>query len=217
MNANGMNTEATVFVIDDDEAVRNGLAKLLRSAGYSTRLFASGREYLDYSCDEPGCIILDLRMPETGGLELQATLGAQDYHPPVIFLSGCGDVPSTATALKKGAVDFLEKPVDAEILLAAVNKALKSDREKRQQYCQLAEVKTRLANLTAREFEILRYVIAGSLNKQIGWALDISEKTVKTHRGRVMDKMEVQSVAELVRLADKAGVHPVDLPAAKVQ
>ena len=217
MNANGMNTGATVFVIDDDEAVRKGLAKLLRSAGYSTRLFASGRDYLEHSCDEPGCIILDLRMPKTGGLELQATLAAQGCHPPIIFLSGYGDVPSTAMALKKGAVDFLEKPVDAEILLAAVNEALKSDRENRQQYSQLAEVKTRLANLTAREFEILRYVIAGSLNKQIAWALDISEKTVKTHRGRVMDKMEVQSVAELVRLADKAGLRPVASPAPKVQ
>ena len=217
MNANGMITEATVFVIDDDAAVRKGLAKLLRSAGYSTRLFASSREYLEYSRDEPGCIILDLCMPETGGLELQATLAAKGCHPPVIFLSGCGDVPSTATALKRGAVDFLEKPVDAEILLAAVNEALNRDRENRQQHSQLAEVKTRLANLTAREFEILRYVIAGSLNKQIAWSLDISEKTVKTHRGRVMDKMEVQSVAELVRLADKAGVRPVDLPAAKVQ
>jgi FixJ family two-component response regulator len=217
MNATGMSDEAAVFVIDDDDSVRKGLANLLRSAGHSIRTFTSGREFLEYSGDEPGCIILDLRMPETSGLELQATLAAQDFHPPIIFLSGHGDVPSTATALKKGAVDFLEKPVDADVLLAAVDDALQRDRDNRQQYSQQVEANTRLARLTAREFEILRHVIAGSLNKQIAWALDISEKTVKAHRARVMDKMAVQSVAELVRLVEKTGVRPADSPAPKVQ
>jgi FixJ family two-component response regulator len=136
MNATGMSDEAAVFVIDDDDSVRKGLANLLRSAGHSIRTFSSGREFLEYSGDEPGCIILDLRMPETSGLELQATLAAQDFHPPIIFLSGHGDVPSTATALKKGAVDFLEKPVDADVLLAAVDDALQRDRDNRQQYSQ---------------------------------------------------------------------------------
>jgi len=212
-----MSEAATVFVIDDDDSVRKGLANLLRSAGYSTRLFASGSEFLEYSQDEPGCIILDLRMPGTGGLELQATLAAQACHPPVIFLSGHGDIPSTVKALKNGAVDFLEKPVDAEILITAVDDALNRDRENRQQYSQLADIQALLENLTAREFEILRHVIAGSLNKQIACALGISEKTVKTHRGRVMDKMKVQSVAELVRLAEKSGVRAIDLPAPRVQ
>jgi len=134
-----------------------------------------------------------------------------------IFLSGHGDVPSTAKALKLGAMDFLEKPVDAEILLAAVKDALNVDRENRLQYSQLVEVQARLEKLTTREFEVLRHVIAGRLNKQIASSLDISEKTVKTHRGRVMEKMKAQSVAELIRFADKAGVRPVDSPAPKAQ
>ena len=212
-----MSAAATVFVVDDDDSVRKGLANLLHSAGYSTRLFNSGSEFLEYSRDEPGCVILDLRMPGTGGLELQEKLAAQACYPPIIFLSGHGDVPSTAKALKLGAMDFLEKPVDAEILLAAVKDALNVDRENRLQYSQLVEVQVRLEKLTTREFEVLRHVIAGRLNKQIASSLDISEKTVKTHRGRVMEKMKAQSVAELIRFADKAGVRPVDSPAPKAQ
>jgi FixJ family two-component response regulator len=200
-----MSITATVFLVDDDDSVRKGLANLLRSAGYTTRTFASG------------CIILDMRMPETDGLEVQATLAEQGYHPPVIFLTGHGDVPNTVTALKKGAVDFLEKPVDETVLLAAVADALEKDRQNREQLNQTTDAKARLAGLTPREFEVLRYVIGGNLNKQIAYTLAISEKTVKAHRARVMEKMAVSSVAELVRLTENAEVQPAAINTPKVQ
>ena len=211
-----MSEQATVFVIDDDASVRRGISNLLRAAGYHTKTFSSGLEFLDYYANESGCIISDLRMPETTGLELQATLIARGYNPPIIFLTGYGDVPSTARALKKGAVDFLEKPVDKAVLLPAVADALQRDQMHRQALRQKADIKTRLAKLSAREFEVLRYVIGGHLNKQIAFALGISEKTVKVHRARVMEKMAVHSVAELVRLTEKTGVRPVDLTTTKV-
>lgn len=212
-----MSTKETVFLVDDDDSVRKGLANLLRSAGYTARTFASAPEFLEHSCDVPGCIILDMCMPETGGLEVQAALAERGCHPPVIFLTGHGDIPSSVTALKKGAVDFLEKPVDDTVLLAAVADALEKDRQNREQLNQTAEATARLASLTAREFEVLRYVIGGSLNKQIAYTLAISEKTVKAHRARVMEKMAVRSVAELVRLAEKTDVRPVTFNTPKVQ
>ncbi len=210
-------TQATVFVIDDDVSVLRGIAKLLRGAGHSTRTFASGREFLDYSGYEPGCIILDLHMPKTNGLELQQTLAARGYHPPIIFLTGYGDVASSVMALKHGAADFLEKPVDERVLLAAVDEALQKDRERRDQLRQRAEVKRRLASLTGRELEVLRYVIAGSLNKQIAYTLHISEKTVKVHRAHIMEKMAVHSLAELVRLTERSDLRPMEPHTTKVQ
>lgn len=210
MNATAMKTQPTVFVIDDDDSVRRGISNLLRSAGHNTRVFASGRGFLDHNCDEPGCVILDLQMPGTSGLELQEALACRDYHPPIIFLTGHGNVSSSVKALKNGATDFLEKPVDEQELLAAVDDALKKDGENRRQLNQVADARARLSNLTVREFEVLRHVIAGSLNKQIAYTLDISEKTVKVHRARVMEKMAVHSVAELVRLTEKTDVRPFD-------
>lgn len=212
-----MSTQSTVFIIDDEASVRRGIANLLRSVGYSTKTFSSGYEFLERSSDEAGCIILDLHMPETSGLEFQEVLKAREYHPPIIFLSGYGDVPSTATALKKGAIDFLEKPVDDSVLLAAVDDALKKDQENRKRLKKIADVKKRLASLTAREGQVLRHVIAGSLNKQIAFALGISEKTVKVHRAHAMEKMAVHSVAELVRLSEISGVRPIDTSTTKVQ
>lgn len=212
-----MNTTATVFLVDDDDSVRKGLENLLRSAGYTARTFASGPEFLAHSCDEPGCIIIDMRMPEMDGFEVQAALAEQGYHPPVIFLTGHGDVAGTVTALKKGAVDFLEKPVDETVLLAAVANALEKDHRNRELMNQTAEATARLASLSAREFEVLRHVIGGSLNKQIAYALGISEKTVKAHRARVMEKTAVRSLAELVRLAETADVRPVTFNTPKVQ
>lgn len=206
-----MNTESTVSVIDDDNSVRRGIANLLRAAGYNARTFASGREFLNRPDLKSGCIILDLRMPEINGLDLQTKLAAQGYHPPVIFLTAHGDVLSTATALKKGAVDFLEKPVDGDLLLTVVAEALKRDRKNREELRQTTDTTSRLEKLSAREFEVLQHVIAGRLNKQIAFALGISEKTVKVHRARVMEKMQVQSVAELVRLTEKTGVLPIGL------
>lgn len=212
-----MSIESTVFVIDDDESVRKGLSNLLRSAGYGTATFASSREFLDGVSDKAGCIILDMRLPDASGLELQEALAARDYHPPIIFLTGYGDVPSTAQALKKGAVDFLEKPVDERALLAAVDSALKKDQENRSRMDRISGIKARLDSLTAREFEVLRHVIAGTLNKQIAGALAISEKTVKVHRAHVMEKMAARSIAELVRLTEQSGVRPIDSSTTKVQ
>ncbi len=212
-----MSTQPTVFIIDDDASVCRGVSNLLRSAGYYPKAFASAQEFLGHSGDKPDCIIVDLHMPETNGLELQETLAAQDYPPPIIFLTGYGDIPSTVTALKKGAVDFLKKPVDERVLLAAVDDALKKVHANREQLKEITQVKTRLASLTAREFEVLRHVIAGSLNKQIADALAISEKTVKVHRAHIMEKMAVRSVAELVRLTEKSDVRPIDSCTTKVQ
>ncbi len=204
-----MSPRPTVFIVDDDESVRRGISNLLRSAGYHTSAFMTGRQFLDHVDDVPGCIILDLELPETSGIELQNMLKARDYHHPIIFLTGHGDIPTTVTALKNGAVNFLEKPVDERVLFAAVDEALKKDQKNRKQLKTTARVKTRLASLTVRESEVLRHVIAGRLNKQIAHALDISEKTVKVHRARIMKKMAVHSVAELVRLAEKSDVRPI--------
>ncbi|MCU7905854.1 MAG: response regulator [Candidatus Thiodiazotropha sp. (ex Epidulcina cf. delphinae)] len=209
--------QATIFIVDDDDSVRRAIANLLRAAGYATSTFASGREFLDHPGDEPGCVILDLCMPDTNGLELQEQLACRAYHPPIVFLSGQGNVSSTASALKKGAVDFLEKPINDDVLLAAVADALQRDQKKREQMQQTADIAARLAKLSAREFQVLQHVIAGSLNKQIAYALGISEKTIKVHRARVMEKMEAHSVAKLVRLTEKMGVHPIDSAATKVQ
>jgi len=156
-------------------------------------------------------------MPDSNGLEFQETLAAQDYRLPIIFLTGYGDVPSTAQALKKGAVDFLEKPVDERALLAAVDSALKKDQENRSRMDRISGIKARLDSLTARELEVLRHVIAGTLNKQIAGALAISEKTVKVHRAHVMEKMAARSIAELVRLTEQSGVRPIDSSTTKVQ
>lgn len=212
-----MNAGETVFVIDDDASVRKALSNLLRSAGYSTRAFAGGQAFLEHSVDEPGCIILDLSMPGTGGLEFQEMLTAQGRLHPIVFLSGRGDVSTTAKAMKGGALDFLEKPVDADALLMAVEQALNKDRERRSHSERLADAQARLEALTAREFEVLRHVIAGRLNKLIAFDLGISEKTVKVHRARAMEKMRVRSVAELVRLTDALGLPPIEPSTTKVQ
>ena len=212
-----MSTQETVFLVDDDASIRKAITKLLRSAGHTTRAFASGHDFLAQVGDEPGCIILDLSMPAAGGLEVQAALAERDHHPPVIFLTGHGDVRSSVKALKHGALDFLEKPVDDTVLLTAVANALDKDRQGRARLNQTAEVTARLQNLSPREYEVLRYVIGGSLNKQIAWTLNISEKTVKAHRARVMEKMAVRSVAELVRLTEQTGVRPIAINTPKVQ
>ena len=217
MSATVMNRQSTVLVVDDDKSVRNGLSNLLRSAGYRTATFASGREFLAHISDDAGCAILDMQMPDSHGLELQKALTAGDNHLPVIFLTGHGDVPTTVRALKNGAVDFLEKPVDASTLLAAVRSALQKHQEDRGRFEQIARIKARLASLTPREYEVLRHVIAGELNKQIAGTLAISEKTVKVHRAHVMEKMGVHSIAELVRLTEQSGVRPIDSPTTKVQ
>jgi FixJ family two-component response regulator len=173
--------------------------------------FASAGEFLTSGrSDGPGCIVLDVRMPEMTGPELQEELDRADYCMPIIFLSAHGDVPTTAKAMKKGAVDFLTKPVDKDDLLEAIRLSLAKDAEKCAQRAESNFMSEHIKRLTPREYVIMTYVITGLLNKQIAFELNISEETVKIHRGRVMQKLEIVSVAELVRLCGKAGIAPAE-------
>ncbi len=201
----------TIFIIDDDPSARRGLSRLIRVAGFNVRAFASAKKFLaSPHCSEPGCIVLDVQMPDFSGLDLQAELNKAEYNMPIIFISAHGDVPMTAQAMKDGALDFLTKPVDRDQLLNAIRTALAKDRASREEHGELEQIRARLAKLTPREFEVMTFVLAGMLNKQIGYKLGIAEDTVKIHRGRVMSKMGVVSVAELVRLTQRAGVEPGD-------
>ena len=205
--------QATVFVVDDDSSVRKGLKRLLKSAGYGVEAFASADEFLafDSRSDGPACLVLDMQMPGLNGLDLQEKLISRYYTRPIIFITGHGDIPTSVRAMKKGAVEFLTKPFDDRDLLDAVHEALRKDLQTRTVLNERAKIHQRLATLTPREHEILTYVIAGLLNKQIAYVLKISEKTVKVHRGRVMEKTGVESLAELVRFAEKAGVKPAEV------
>jgi len=200
----------TVFVIDDDPSVLKGLARLLRSLGFDAETFASAELFLVREhYDGVGCIVLDVRMPGLSGMDLQDELSRADYSMPIIFITGHGNIPMSVQAMKRGAVDFLTKPFDDEELLQAVKKAIEKDGTAKAERAQVHDIRSRIDTLTPREREILGYVITGMLNKQIALKLDIAEKTVKIHRGRIMEKLRVDSVADLVRLAEKAGIEPV--------
>jgi len=204
-------SEPTVFIIDDDPSARRGLTRLVRTAGMKAESFASAGEFMaSEKSDGPGCIVLDVRMPEMTGPELQEELGKAEYGMPIVFLSGHADVPTAAQAMKKGAVDFLTKPVDRDSLLGAIRVSMANDAEKRAQRVERSAIHERIKRLTSREREIMTYVITGMLNKQIAADLDISEETVKIHRGRVMQKLGIDSVADLVRLCEKAGIPPAE-------
>ena len=197
---------ATVFIVDDDQSVRTALARLMRSAGLHAETFASAKEFLEREHrDGPGCMVLDLSMPGSTGLELQQDMAAADIDLPIVFLTGHGNVPSSVKALKSGAVDFLEKPVDEDRLLSAIKDAVEQDIQTRRDRDKLSEIQGRVARLTRRELQVFRLVVQGKLNKQAAGELGMSEKTVKVHRARVMQKMEADSLAELVRLAQRAG------------
>ena len=196
----------TVFLVDDDAPVRDALSRLLRAHRFAVAAFASPKEFLEhYNPDTPGCLVLDLKM-RGNGFGLQRTLQEKGSPLPIIFLTGHGDVPKSVQALKGGAVDFLTKPVNDRDLLAAVRVAIEMDRARRQEQAELSEIRERLATLTPREREVLEYVVAGKLNKQIAGDLGTVEQTVKAHRARIMEKMRVQSVAELVRLTQRCGI-----------
>jgi FixJ family two-component response regulator len=190
-----------VFVVDDDYRLREALHELLTSAGIDAVTFGSAAEFLDYSKpDVPACLILDVDLPDTNGLDLQSQL-APDNHPPIVFITGHGDIPSSVRALKAGAVDFLTKPFSESELLGAIETAIAKDREARRRRCEISALQQRLATLTPREREVLPLVVSGLLNKQAAVELGISEVTLQIHRGRIMHKMEAQSLAELVRMA----------------
>ena len=204
-------SEPTVFFVDDDPSVLRGLTRLVRAAGMTAEPFASAGDFLASGRWEgPGCIVLDVQMPDMTGPELQEELSKAEYCMPVIFLSAHGDVPTTAQAMKKGAVDFLTKPVDRDDLLEAIRVSLARDAENRAFRVEISSVHEHLETLTPREYEVMTYVITGMLNKQIAGRLEISEETVKIHRGRVMQKFGIRSVVELVHICEKAGIPPAE-------
>jgi RNA polymerase sigma factor (sigma-70 family) len=201
-----MPSDGIVYVVDDDASVRRALGRLIASAGLDVETFPSARAFLEHpTTDRPACLILDVRLRRESGLDLQATLGDSQRRLPIIFLTGHATVPTTVHAMKRGALDFLQKPVDEAELLDGIQRALGRSREARAEETARAEVQRRIDRLTRREREVLDLVVAGLLNKQVGERLGVSEKTVKVHRGRVMQKMAAATVAELVRMLHRLG------------
>lgn len=201
-----------VFVVDDDPSIRKSLDRLIKSAGFAVETFATAHEFLErHSHKRSSCLVLDVKLPGLNGLELQEKLLSQEHAMPIVFITGHGDIPMSVKAMKKGAIDFLTKPFDDKDLLDAVQQALQRDSNAWTARDERKDIQRRLESLTPREYEILTHVITGMLNKQIAFALNISEKTVKVHRGRVMEKMGVDSVAELVRLTEKVGIKPAEV------
>lgn len=206
------NADPLVCIVDDDPAVRRGLARSIRSARLQVEVFPSAKAFLDRlpgDGDRPLCLVLDVQMPGLSGLDLQAELARTGRGIPIVFITGHGDVPSTVQAMKGGAIDFLEKPFDQQDLLASIHRALDRSRQTRAIATERAEVERRLATLTSREREVLEILVLGLLNKQIADRLGAAEKTIKVHRGRIMQKMQAGSVAELVRMAEKVGIGPL--------
>jgi len=200
---------STVFLVDDDPSVRKALTRLIKAAGYQVEAFASARDFLEWR-NRPdrgsGCLILDVRMPGLSGLDLQQQLLANHAQLPIIFITGHGDIPMSVKAMKRGAVDFLPKPIKDTDLLKAVEQALARADHDLAEREELEDIQRRLESLTPREREVLGLVVKGLLNKQIAFQLGTVEKTVKVHRARVMEKMEVQSLAQLVRIAERVGI-----------
>ena len=200
--------QPNVIIIDDDELVRDALADLLRSIGLQTKQFASVPEFLKWKLpDGPSCLVLDVRLPGLSGLDFQSELNKANVQIPIVFMTGHGDIPMSVRAMKGGAVDFLSKPFRDQDMLDAVQTALENDRKRRQSASGSLQLKTIFDALTSREQEIMGFVAAGLMNKQIAAEIGVSEVTVKFHRGNMMRKMGAKSVAELVRMADTLGVH----------
>jgi FixJ family two-component response regulator len=200
---------STVFLVDDDASVRRALTRLIKSGGYAVQAFASARDFLEKwraSDQNPGCLVLDVRMPGLSGLDLQHELQAANTLLPIIFITGHGDIPMSVKAMKEGAVDFLAKPLKEKDILRAIEQGLARATHDHAERLELEEIRRRLKSLTPREREVMTLVVSGLLNKQIAFELGTVEKTVKVHRARVIQKMEVQSLAELVRLAEKVGI-----------
>jgi FixJ family two-component response regulator len=202
MNSGDTSNKGVVFIVDDDEAMRNSLRWLIESVGRTVETYESARAFLDnHYPGRSGCLLLDVRMPGMSGLELQSQLESHDIRLPVIILTGHGDVGMAVKAMKAGALDFIEKPFDDELLLAAIEKALTEDAEKREERASRAEILARMSQLTKRESQVMEMVTNGKSNKEIAAELNVSAKTVEAHRAHVMEKMEAGSLAELVRMA----------------
>ena len=202
--------EPIVFIVDDDDSVRKSLARLITSVGLKVETFSFANAFLKRdSYDGPACLVLDVRMPGLSGLDLQAELAKAECTLSIVFITGHGNIPMSVQAIKAGAVDFLEKPFDEQALLDAVHLGIQKDRAAKEKQAELREIQERVESLTPREREVFALVVTGMLNKQIAFEMGISEKTIKVHRARVMQKMQAESLADLVRLAEKAGVKPV--------
>jgi len=201
-----------VFVVDDDVRIRDALASLLASAGFDVMAFASATEFLTAEKpDAPACLVLDLELPDIHGLDLQKDL-AEREAPPIVFITGHGDIPSSVKAMKAGAVEFLSKPFGDKELMGAIGAGIALDRSARLKRSELAELARRYERLTPREREVLTFVVGGFANKRTAGELGTSEITIGVHRGQIMRKMGARSLAELVRLADKLGIHPHESP-----
>ena len=211
MSASGSTGPApvVVHVIEDDESSRIASSRLLKNAGYVVRVYSTGAEFLAQPPTEAGCLVLDLRLPGPSGLDLQQRLTTAENPLPIVFLTGHGDVPKTVRAMKAGAVDFLTKPVDAPVLLDAVARAIARDAENRVVRARQQEARARYSRLTPRERDVFAHLISGQLNKQIGYDLGISERTTKIHRRQVLEKMQADSIADLVRSAAALGIAAV--------
>jgi FixJ family two-component response regulator len=202
-------SEAVIAVVDDDPSVRQGLQRLIRSLGWKAETFPSAQEFLDHPRTEPpSCLVLDLQLPDLSGLDLQKRMAEAGLEIPIVFLTGHGNIPASVQAMKAGAVEFLTKPVDEQDLLRAIQEAIECDRRTRQQQADMRQLRERYESLTPREQEVMRPVVSGLLNKQIAAELRITEDTVKFHRGHIMGKMRADSLADLVRMADKLGIRP---------
>jgi FixJ family two-component response regulator len=198
---------STVFLVDDDPSVRKALTRLLKSAGYEVEAFASARDFLDHPPgDGVACLVLDIRMPGLSGIDLQRHLNKSNSLLPVIFITGHGDIPTSVNAMKAGAADFLPKPLKEKDLLTAIEQALVRSAREHAARSEVNQIQQRVASLTPREREVLERVVLGQLNKQVAYDLGTVEKTIKVHRARVMQKMGVESLADLVRVAERVGI-----------
>lgn len=202
-------TSGTVFLLDDEPGMVKALTRLLKAEGFTVRAFTSAKTFLEsYHPENPGCLVLDVAMPELNGLELQKRLTQAGILLPIVFLTGRGDIPMSVQAIKAGALDFLTKPVRDSDLLRAVRAALQRAAEQRELISQTALLRQRYASLTPRECEVMAHVVSGRLNKEVAGELGIGEHTIKVHRARVMEKMGVDSLADLVRAAERLGLTP---------